>query len=429
MLLGVTTTVQFTERIGDLIYEVRVLHVAPAQVAINATGRQPLCLRQARSPRGGNSDADLSKQVLSVPAGGRAAVHWHKDEQVPLWIRVRYADKAHWRWSGKLPLGDVGEFAFQCCAEKPGQWEIENLHLEVRSDEAATYFIFRHESEATAPILLRNFSSEPILVQQEPRRAQTQTPRRWLSLTSSRFYSPSPPPRPKEAKAAGSTRSRATLRLEPQARRPFAWANPAVEKRRLEIRSPNAESLVMRVEVVGLGFPSEAYPRPIDVPRAMPRKTGKSIPLLIGSSIPLFYDVGGAGHCLVFTVREDVRTASLKESAIEVAGDAPSNDFQVNVNMAGLGLSLVAAPYTRGQRLPDFISHLWHNKEGTPAADEEPVRRELLLLTADRIELTYRRNPAAQEMLDLKIHEVQIDNQRDDAPHPVLLCRRREGKD
>ena len=28
--------------------------------------------------------------------------------QVPLWIRVRYADKAHWRWSGKLPLGSAG---------------------------------------------------------------------------------------------------------------------------------------------------------------------------------------------------------------------------------------------------------------------------------------------------------------------------------
>ncbi|CAE7323762.1 unnamed protein product [Symbiodinium sp. CCMP2592] len=64
MLLGVTTTVQFTERIGDLIYEVRVLHVAPAQVAINATGR-PLCLRQARSPRyhSGSACATRTKRI------------------------------------------------------------------------------------------------------------------------------------------------------------------------------------------------------------------------------------------------------------------------------------------------------------------------------------------------------------------------------
>ncbi|CAE7042319.1 unnamed protein product [Symbiodinium natans] len=167
VFLGVRNTLQFT-RIGDLSLEVRVVHVAPAQVAVNATGR-PLNLRQSSRPRKGwgqGAGINVSKQVVSVPSGRRAAIHWSSPGKEPLWIRVQIADSPRWRWSGKLRVGEVGEYSFQCCAEHPNQWEIENLRVEVRSEEATTYFIFRLGSEATAPILLRNFSSEPILIQQ-----------------------------------------------------------------------------------------------------------------------------------------------------------------------------------------------------------------------------------------------------------------------
>ncbi|CAJ1444937.1 unnamed protein product [Effrenium voratum] len=359
--------VRFTERM-EAGLEVRVLHVAPQQVAVNATSRH-LVLRPARV---GRSEVP----ELSLASGGRAAVHWHSGTDL---LQARLGAS---HWSGRLPVGSVGEYSFQCW-DACGDSKFVNFRVEVRNVEATTFIVFREAG--TPAVVLRNLSSEALLFQQEQvstlaedqrddavdRRSQESImshPVRWFSLES--FTSHTPP----------ETAVSPALRLEPGESLPFAWPEPVLP-RRLELRTCLERRLVVRLAL---------------------EKTEKSLPLALASQQPLFYDVVATGPSLLLTVRDKPR----QEPEL-----SEGRELQVNVNLTGLGLSLVA-PTSRA----------------FPEAQDGELRRELLFLSADRLQGTFRRRESNQS-LELRVQEVQVDNQREDARHPVLLKRKGEGKD
>eukprot|EP00434_Breviolum_minutum_P020152 symbB.v1.2.017772.t1/scaffold1393.1/size121918/7 len=379
MLLGL----HFTERV-EAGLGIRVLHVVPGQVAVNATGRS-LTLRPARSR------VDTSeKHMVELAHGDRVPIHWGNGQIPELCLQARlevHETVRHWsRWSGRLPVGSVGEYCFQCCWDHVASTVLENFRVEVRSIDATKYFVFR-EAGTSAPILLKNLSSEPLLFQQDlpldrfMEDSHDSSDRlRWFSkgsFTGSSHNTPEPPV------------THRWLQLEPGQSAPFAWAEPAPEppqQRIMEVRSSNTR-LLTRV-------PLERTEKSLPLP--MPSKSSEQ---------KLFYDVVASGPSLVMTVRNEPRPEVLPLSGREL---------QVNVNLAGLGFSLLAP-----------TSCAFPEAQG----DENVLRREVLYCSVDKILGSFRRHGDV-ETAELTLQEVQVDNQREDAMHPVLLKRRsREGKE
>ncbi|CAK9045680.1 unnamed protein product [Durusdinium trenchii] len=369
---GLLLGVRFSERM-EAGLEVRVLHVAPLQVAVNAT-RRILALRP-----GWRSDSE--SRMLELAPGGRAALHWRGGQELLVQARISDLTGSWSRWSGRLPVGSVGEYSFQSCWEKMSEVVFENFRVEVRNVEATTYFVFR-EAGKSAPILLRNFSVEPLLFQQElphdrfgEDSEDGDKRQRWFRASSFTSSSHSTP------EVAVNRRG---LKLEPGQTRPFAWAEPLGSAKRLEVRS---------------------FLTPV-MTRLTLEKTEKSLPLDI-SKHPLFYDVVTSGSSLVMTVRDRPRPEAFPALSED-------RELQVNVNLAGLGLSLVAPTSCAFPEAQDN--------------SDEVLRRELLNCSVEKIVGAFRRHDLI-ETLELSLQEVQVDNQREDASHPVLLKRRGEGKE
>lgn len=357
---------------------------------MNATGRK-ISLRPASRSRADTS----TEHILELAPGDRIPVHWGNGQE--LFLQASISTEANGvekhlngqschsyprsHWSGRLPVGSVGEYSFQYASSS-----LENFRVEVRSVDATKYFVFREAGNST-PILLKNLSSEPLLFQQDlppswsmEASEDNSDRQRWFSksFTSSSHSTPE----------MVHHRDRG-LKLEPGQSMPFAWAEPAPEpphQRKLEVRSCRAP-LVARLVL---------------------EKTERSLPLPIASQPKLFYDVVTSGPSLVMTVRNEPRP----EVAVRTSG-GELHELQVKVNLAGLGFSLVAPTSCAFPEAQD---------------DGDVLRREMLYCSVDKVLGSFRRYDDI-ETAELTLQEVQVDNQRDDAMHPVLLKRLRKGKD
>eukprot|EP00931_Biecheleriopsis_adriatica_P084838 TRINITY_DN5889_c0_g1_i1.p1 TRINITY_DN5889_c0_g1~~TRINITY_DN5889_c0_g1_i1.p1 ORF type:complete len:987 (-),score=194.72 TRINITY_DN5889_c0_g1_i1:49-2625(-) len=386
-----------------------------------------------------------------------------------------------WRWSGRLPAGTVGEYAFQCCWQRPSPLPpiFENLRVEVRNVEATSFVIFRRESSHLAVFQLINLSSEALLFCQEAKAAaeadedsdgpQSQGPTSgertsWLESLAERLSSagsaPGSGPRGRVSTSLGSSSSTSpptaltdttrtspptaltdtapcaeysfgpgTLELPPGESAPFAWREPSWTQKRLEIRSPHSPRLVVRLAL---------------------EKTAASKLLAVGArGHQLYYDIRSRGPSLVLTVSDMPRR---QPPRIRSPQEQP--ELKVSVKLAGIGLSVVApagraaaheaagmsaagtalspggkantslTPSSSARRDPTTRPSFM----GLPGAmgPGAPLRAELLFLSADTLTVAYRQSEA-QEHLEASVQEVQLDNQREDALHPVLLSRGTSG--
>jgi len=177
-------------------------------------------------------------------------------------------------------------------------------------------------------------------------------------------------------------------------------------RRRLKVYSPQSPHLVARIRL---------------------QKTS-SVPLAVASQQTLYYDVRGAGPSLVLTVTDGPRNS--KEKLSPKMGFP---DMKVSIKLGGLGISLVA-PILRPAASP--LDRAARGNAGkSPGATSpksavadvtsdsgEPLRGELVFLSVDRLSVTFRRSET-QDHVEASVQEVQLDNQRDDGHHAVLLSR------
>lgn len=198
---------------------------------------------------------------------------------------------------------------------------------------------------------------------------------------------------------------------------PFAWHEPT-HAPRLEIRREYAH---VSCAVVNFDLPVEGSSH-----------SGALVGLQDAQGAPLHYRVYAIGPTKVFEVTSGAPDPSSSSSSgtrprIDSGSGSSSSSssravpgntdwrnqrqpphLTVNVRLAGLGISVVAP----------ILQRIGKGETARLC----PLRSELFFISIEKVSCVYK-SSKTHEDLELKLQEVQVDNQREDALYPVLFCR------
>eukprot|EP00927_Polykrikos_kofoidii_P023630 TRINITY_DN21702_c0_g3_i1.p1 TRINITY_DN21702_c0_g3~~TRINITY_DN21702_c0_g3_i1.p1 ORF type:complete len:943 (-),score=146.72 TRINITY_DN21702_c0_g3_i1:29-2716(-) len=341
---------------------VRVFYVAPHIIVVNACSVE-ISVRQA------------SAAEMTLLPQQRAPLHWRESNQ-PQEIEARI-NEGNWRWSGKLPVTSVGEYTFQCFKESPVSFE--NLRLEVRTVEATNFIIFREENPRLIAYQIRNDTAETLCFKQHKAEAPA-------------------------------------VELAPHTSTPFAWYEPSLPKR-LEVSYSRNPLNVSRVD---FDHSREGY---------------RSLPTRFHVAGVILFNLSMRGPTLVLRAFGSSKASNSDGGADR---DLPGWDLErqpphieVDVRLAGVGVSVVApALQSSGPRGGVANSAAFRQGEGLDSRSEKNtaisdvgsglLRSELLFVSLINVSIDFKRSKTHEEVR-LQLQRMQVDNQREDALHPVAL--------
>lgn len=289
-------------------------------------------------------------------------VPFHRSVPVaPCLLEARVVGNGWQLPSGKLPVEDVGEYSFQMIQDVL-PCRFENISYEVRCVKATSFVIFRHENPRLAAFRFVNHTSEA------------------LSLRQHKADAPFMP-------------------LLPHSETPFGFYEPTLPKR-LEVVCNAERNIISKIDLDKCN------------------DTGKSrMPLGIGIHTTVHYEVCRKGPTLIVTFCEDQRSGV--RSQRDDGTRRPPSQSSITLSLAGIGVSILApVPRAAGPANPRS-SAAAHAGVGD---NSKTLKSDLLFLSIDDLYVLYKWSSTHEEV-EIKMRELQLDNQREDAPHPVVLSR------
>eukprot|EP00397_Hematodinium_sp_SG-2012_P000124 GEMP01000124.1.p1 GENE.GEMP01000124.1~~GEMP01000124.1.p1 ORF type:complete len:3074 (-),score=625.81 GEMP01000124.1:525-9746(-) len=345
---------------------VRVVHVVPRFVCVNAL--------------------EVGSEPLQVFMGGEHAqpIELRVGQRCPMWKSANYLTMrfARWNWSGKIPINQVSEFVIGLSSDRG---DLQNISVEIRFvDDPTLFIIFRDEPMriTTGPLgpmyQMCNKSHATAFVR------QVDAPRhRWVQL---------------------NPRGATTIS--------YGWPEPSLP-RFVEVRlgignqhgPPHKINLHPINDEPTKSSSSNASPPGFSGSFTAP--DGRMVHWMIHERGPArIFILKSHDAVLAATRTQEARdrwkssaTASSSSNANSGEWEWPAEEAPVvtlHVHLAGLALSLVAAPM-------------------------DTLRNELFFLYFGGLDFRCER-AATHEKFDLKIQTMQLDNPASQI-FPVLLCR------
>ncbi|DBA04983.1 TPA: hypothetical protein N0F65_006985, partial [Lagenidium giganteum] len=310
--------------------------------------------------------------VVSLDPGAYADFHWTLRFSKSRTIRCRFSDYG-WSWSGAVPLSESGEFAVRMRHEATRESKLVRVTLKMDSSCICVYF--REESTNAPPYRIENYSLETLRIHQH------------------------------------------TVRLSeillPHHSLEYAWDEPTQERMLVVDMLPSAagdNSRPLRIGVFSLDK-IQHYPDAVNGTLGIEVSTDGPTRVLRFTDTRLRSrkDVSHAKP----KSEEEVKRADAKQS-LQRFVSAPT--FHLLLQLKGLGISVVDA-------LPKELIYLSMSDLLVEIMQSEE-NRDKLGYSADReaaVSRLERENCARTIACRLQIGDLQIDNQLQLTPFPVLL--------